>query len=123
MMKVIVTGNGDMKVIAKLKGLTAGCENETLYAGISFRQSSEGCASGDPLGCTAVDLAAIPISTCVVSDGTCSISATLPAGAVFNAAGLDTGMELLSFGVRRITSVNGFSAPSGYTFAGGFLLP
>jgi hypothetical protein len=126
-MKLIVTGSGELKVIAKAKGLGAGCEGETLHVVVSVRESTDGCSSGDPLGCTVIDVTDLPLNTfgfgfsCLVTGGVCTVNATLPNGAWFS-AGQESGVEFLGFGLKRFSTVNS-PAALGRTLSAGILVP
>jgi len=72
---------GDLSIKAKLKGLGALCEGETLCVTASARISSTNCAAGPD--CTVQDLTDFPLvggstpACCVVSGGKCKIKTTL----------------------------------------------
>lgn len=122
-MKLVVTGSGDVKISARMKGLAAGCEGESLQAVIDVRVSSDDCASADPLGCTIVDFPNFPLSAaCIVTGGECTIHSTTDAFSLLVNAGNENGFELLGFGLKRSTSVNS-AAPTGRTFSGGIFFP
>jgi hypothetical protein len=112
---------GDIKLQAKAKGLSAGCEGQTLCPVVSFRVTTDNCVPGS-VDCTAVDLTNFqvgfpPAGCCVVSGGACKIKTTLNSnlpGAV--SAGNRAGIEIHGCGLQR-------SSASGPAFTCGLFVP
>ncbi|MEW6268769.1 MAG: hypothetical protein AB1689_05660, partial [Thermodesulfobacteriota bacterium] len=110
----VVTGKGataDVKLQVKLQGLNAGCIGQTLCIVPFVRASSQGCASGDPGGCTVLEALTNPFNIpgpgCGVVDakGKLQIKTTVDtaSGADIISGGNNLQLDLSRTGVRRTT--------------------
>jgi hypothetical protein len=106
-MSIAVKGAGFV-VTAGLKGLDSVCNGLTLTAVVSLRATTDDCPE---TACTA-DIVDLPLGTCTVSRGRCSLSGGASRG-VF-VGGTETGIELLGCGLK-----NGGAR----TFSCGILVP
>jgi hypothetical protein len=120
----------DIKLQAKLQGLSAGCIGETLCITPAVRASSRGCANGDPGGCTVQEVFTNPFAlsgpACGVVDakGKLQIKTT-----VDTAAGIDLispgnflTLDLTRTGLRRTTGPS-LPAAGTLTFSAGLVAP
>ena len=96
-----ILSSGDIDLRGKIRGLSEGCEGETLAALVTVRLTMDNCTSGG--ACTTGDFP-MPIGTCKVSNGKCSIHNTvndiLP-GAL--TSGNNQGFEVLGCNFTRST--------------------
>ena len=124
--KASASSGPDLTLSASLSGLGSGCIGRILCPVASIRLTTNDCSSGDPNGCTAIDVSNIQLGTpdplvgcCIVSpDGRCSLKARLSQvlpGVL--ASGQTYGLEVVSAGVNRVTGPT-HAAP---TFSLGFL--
>jgi hypothetical protein len=96
-----------LKATAKLQGLAATCEGQTLSVTLGVRTTTDDCANGH---CTVVD-DVLTIGSCTVSEGNCKIKGSVDTGYPADAG---SGMQVVSCGVGRV----GFDS-----FACGLLIP
>jgi hypothetical protein len=66
---------GDVKLKAKLEGLSPTCNGIPLTLRTTIRATPEDCGGGQK--CTVVDLEEIPLVACIVAKGVCSINTTV----------------------------------------------
>lgn len=66
---------GGIAIKVKLNGLNAACEGQSLSLRTTIPRWTVDDCSGGP--CTVVDLTDMQLTTCTVTDGTCSINTTL----------------------------------------------
>lgn len=101
----------NVSISGSLKGLV-GCDGELLCPVLTLRATTDDCALGSATGCTAIDLADIPIATaapgcCTVSSGLCKLKTSFDAGGSFDATGTpgdkNTGVQVLGAGVTRVS--------------------
>jgi len=83
-----------IKATAKLKGLAATCDGQTLSVVLGVRTTTDDCADGH---CTVVD-DVLTIGSCTVSGGKCKIKGEVDSGYPKNAG---SGMQIVSCGVGR----------------------
>ena len=71
--KVAAKAKDDVSVKAKIGGMDAGCDGQTLCAVASIRTTADGCSGGN--GCTTEDQVNLPLGTacCVVEKGKCKV--------------------------------------------------
>lgn len=112
-----VTGSPDVKVKAKVKSLSAGCEGETLAVTAVFRAATDACSTG---GRCVTDVVTLPLgATCVVAGGQCSINTTVNAvipGAITPGTALELDLQQVIF--QRLT---GPGAPTDTLVTGVFV--
>ncbi len=113
----------DLKIVAKLTGLTAGCEGHTMALVSSVRITTDNCVLPGP--CTATDLPPLPFGTCVVSGGKCSIRTTVNKafGAPIIVGGDRVGIEFLQCGMQRQTGPPLVTPGTSLSFSCGLLIP
>ena len=127
--KVSLKGKGaaaDIHINVALKGLKAGCEGETLCPAATLRVTTQDCVSGDPAGCTQVDLVDLQLGfpatggCCVVTNGKCKIKTTV----VTNIPGATIGgqTETTQIDSTSLTRVTGPGAPA-TAFRSGLFVP
>lgn len=110
-------GGPDIKFKAKLKGLTAGCEGETLELVARLKISTNNCVGAGRCTAETLDLSS---ASCTVTDGKCTISTTantVTPGAIV--AGDVLEMHVSRVFVRRTT---GALAPA-ESFEAGLFVP
>jgi hypothetical protein len=131
------SGKQDLKIQAKLQNLAAGCIGETLCFQTSVTASTDNCTSGNPNGCTILDVLTnpfplgiapgFPTACCTVdAKGKCQIKTTLNTiiGAQFFTGQSNVSLGLNQLGVVRTSSVNSPAPPgNGYSFTAGLLVP
>lgn len=113
--------NGDFAVSISAKGLSAGCEGQTLCGVVRVRATTHRCAEGP---CTVADLdftSTSPTACCTVLSGVCVVQTTINSEVLGTLiVGDRTGLEVYGFGLRRVTGPN---LPAGNTFQSGGLTP
>jgi hypothetical protein len=114
--KVVLGSTHDIKLVAKLRGLT-NCDGRTLEGAVNVRVTLDGCGpSEDP--CTLTDQV-IPVGTCVVDQGSCNVSASINQSLLdFLPTGKRTAIEILGCHVNDVTG-----DPPVRTFSCGLLVP
>ncbi|HZR84125.1 MAG TPA: hypothetical protein VFD92_23715 [Candidatus Binatia bacterium] len=115
----------DIKMHVHLVGLNAGCEGLQLCVHLqNLRITTTGCASGDPDGCTMVDVPSfapgLP-ACCLVGDGKCRLDTGIDVAAMQNF--VDDGKMTIELGGAALHRINGPSVPSGASFVTGLLAP
>lgn len=113
--------NGDFKIDITAKGLSNGCEGQTLCGIVRVRATTHRCVEG---ACTVADMdftSPSPTSCCTVVAGVCTVSTTINSEVLGTLViGDRTGFEVFGFGLRRIS---GPDQPVGNTFSSGGLTP
>jgi hypothetical protein len=114
--------NGDFRVEISAKGLSNGCEGQTLCGIVRVRATTHRCAEGP---CTVEDMDFMvptsPTACCTVVAGQCQVSTTINSEVLGTlVVGDRTGFEVYGFGLKRTTGLN---PPAGNTFSSGGLTP
>jgi hypothetical protein len=127
--KVSVKGQGataDVHINVAMKGLQAGCEGETLCPAATLHVTTQDCVSGDPAGCTLIDLVDFQLGSpatggcCVVTNGKCKIKTTLATNIMNVTLGGQT--ETTQVDRTSLTRVTGPGAPA-TAFRSGLFVP
>lgn len=126
--KVSLKGKGaaaDIHINVAMKGLQSGCEGETLCPAVTLRVTTQDCVSGNPAGCTQVDLVDFQVGfpatggCCVVTNGKCKIKTTVASNLPVTIGGQTETTQMDGTSLRRVT---GPGAPV-TTFRAGFFAP
>lgn len=120
-----IPANQDIRIYGYLRGLSDGCEGETLCieATMAVTLPSTGCVSGDPAGCTMQELVNFPLGCATVNNGRArlgtTVNATFPGNPIING---QMAIALRELKISRQSSVNG-PQPSGPSFELGLFVP